>query len=108
MKAIAGSISYINRRISGSFSVSDYSVVAVGVIGAIGHPLYWLWWTYIDPQPNESLLMRIVGTVTCALLLLRRFWPEPVTRALPWYYFATVAYTLPFFLCARQGALTWR
>ncbi|HEX7913548.1 MAG TPA: response regulator [Paraburkholderia sp.] len=97
MRAITGSISYLNRVISDSAKVSDYSILAVGVIGTIGHPVYWLWWTYVDPQPNESLLMRVFGTIACALLLLRRFWPASVARFLPWYYFATVAYSLPFF-----------
>lgn len=97
MKAISGGIHYLNRVVSEAAKVSDYSVLAVGLIGTIGHPLYWFWWTFVDPQPNENLLMRVVGTVSCALLLLRRFWPASVVRLLPWYYFATVAYTLPFF-----------
>ncbi len=83
---------------SDAAKVSDYSVLAVGLIGTVGHPVYWLWWTFIDPQPNENLLMRVVGTVSCALLLLRRFRPRQGQRALlPWFYFVTVAYTLPFF-----------
>jgi hypothetical protein len=98
MKAISGSIRYLKRRICDSASVSDYNILAVGVIGTIGHPAYWLWWTYVDPQPFESLPMRIFGMVACALLLLRRLWPVSVARFLSWYYFVTVAYTLPFFL----------
>jgi len=97
MKAISGGIRYLNRVVSDAAKVSDYSVLAVGLIGTVGHPVYWLWWTFIDPQPNENLLMRVVGTVSCALLLLRRFWPARTARLLPWFYFVTVAYTLPFF-----------
>ncbi|MFM0549644.1 hybrid sensor histidine kinase/response regulator [Paraburkholderia sediminicola] len=111
MRAISGSIRYLNRVVHDSAKVSDYSVLAVGVIGTIGHPLYWLWWTYIDPQPNESLLMRAFGTAACALLLLRRFWPASAARFLPWYYFVTVAYTLPFFftyyLIAGHYSMLW-
>ncbi|CAB3793254.1 Sensor histidine kinase RcsC [Paraburkholderia ultramafica] len=47
MRAISGGIRYLNRVVSDSAKVSDYSVFAVGVIGTIGHPVYWLWWTYI-------------------------------------------------------------
>jgi len=97
MKGIAGGIRYLRQRVRDAYGLSDLSVLAVGVIGAIGHPLYWLWWTYIDPQPNESTLMRVVGALACLLLLLRRFWPAAAARFLPWYYFLTVAYTLPFF-----------
>ena len=111
MKAISGSIRYLKRRICDSASVSDYNILAVGVIGTIGHPAYWLWWTYVDPQPFESLPMRIFGMVACALLLLRRLWPVSVARFLSWYYFVTVAYTLPFFftyyLIANHYSTLW-
>lgn len=111
MKIISGGSRCINRIVSNAAKASDYNVLAVGVIGMIGHPAYWLWWTYVDPQPNESLLMRACGTAACALLLLRRFWPAPVVRFLPWYYFVTVAYTLPFFftyyLIAGHYSMLW-
>jgi CheY-like chemotaxis protein/signal transduction histidine kinase len=111
MRAISGSIRYLNRLVYDSAKVSDYSVLAVGVIGTVGHPLYWLWWTYIDPQPNENLLMRAFGTAACALLLLRRFRSALFVRFLPWYFFVTVAYTLPFFftyyLIAGHYSMLW-
>lgn len=111
MKAISGSIRYLKRGICDSASASDYNILAVGVIGTIGHPAYWLWWTYVDPQPFESLLMRIFGMVACALLLLRRLWPVSMARFLSWYYFVTVAYTLPFFftyyLIANHYSMLW-
>src|ERR1700739_3625490 len=97
MKGIAGGVRYLKQRVRDAYGLSDLSVLAVGVIGTIGHPLYWLWWTYIDPQPNESTLMRVIGALACLLLRLRRFWPAAAVPFLPWYYFLTVAYTLPFF-----------
>ncbi|PQV54533.1 histidine kinase/DNA gyrase B/HSP90-like ATPase [Paraburkholderia sp. BL21I4N1] len=111
MRAISGGIRYLNRLVSDCASVSDYSMLAVGVIGTVGHPVYWLWWTFVDPQPNESLLMRVFGTVSCALLLLRRFWPASMLRFLPWYYFVTVAFSLPFFftyyLLTSHYSMVW-
>ncbi|WP_321814065.1 MULTISPECIES: response regulator [unclassified Paraburkholderia] len=111
MKAIAGGVRFVKRRIHDAYHVSDYSVLAVGVIGTLGHPLYWFWWTIIDPQPNESALMRFAGSLSCLLLLLRRFWPTSLKRFLPWYYFGTVAYTLPFFftyyLLAGHFSMLW-
>src|SRR5438067_55293 len=69
MKAISGGIRYLNRVVSDAAKVSDYSVLAVGLIGTVGHPVYWLWWTFIDPQPNENLLMGIVAQARTAPLL---------------------------------------
>lgn len=97
MKATAGWVRYLNQRVHDAYHVSAYSVLAVGVIGTLGHPVYWFWWTFVDPQANESVPMRLIGMAACTLLLLRRFWPASLARFLPWYYFATVAYTLPFF-----------
>jgi len=111
MKATARVIGYISKRVSDSYHLSDYSVLAVGVIGAIGHPVYWFWWTYVDPQPNESMAMRIVGMAASLLLLVRRFWPAAMAPLLPWCYFLTVAYSLPFFftyyLLASHYSVLW-
>ena len=111
MKALAGWLRDLNQRIDDSWHMSAWSVRAVGVIGALGHPVYWLWWSYVDPQPNESLTMRAIGTLACALLLLRRFWPAATLRFQPWYYFVTVAYTLPFFftfyLITSHYSMVW-
>jgi two-component system, CAI-1 autoinducer sensor kinase/phosphatase CqsS len=111
MKAIAGGVRFLKQLVNDAYNVSDYSVLTVGVIGALGHPVYWLWWTYVDPQPNESLPMRLIGTLACLLLLLRRFWPAAAARFLPWYYFIAVAYSLPFFftyyLVAGHYSMLW-
>ncbi|NIE63410.1 hybrid sensor histidine kinase/response regulator [Burkholderia sp. Ax-1719] len=111
MRAIAGGARLVMQRIRDAYHVSDYSVLAVGVIGTFGHPLYWVWWTFIDPQPNESALMRLIGSLASLLLLLRRFWPASLKRFLPWYYFGTVAYSLPFFftyyLLAGHYSMLW-
>ncbi|MFP6560103.1 response regulator [Paraburkholderia sp. B3] len=111
MNAMAGWLRNLNQRIDDTWHMSAWSARAVGVIGTIGHPVYWLWWTYVDPKTNESLTMRAIGTLACALLLLRRFWPAATVRFQPWYYFVTVAYTLPFFftvyLVTSHYSMVW-
>ncbi|QGZ64863.1 ATP-binding response regulator [Paraburkholderia acidisoli] len=111
MEAIEGGIRHLARRVRDAYRVSGYSVFAVGLVGTIGHPLYWLWWTFVDPQPNENGWMRLAGSLSCLLLLLRRFWPAWAARFLPWYYFATVTYTLPFFftwyLVSSHYSMIW-
>lgn len=111
MEAIEGGIRHLARRVRDAYRVSGYSVFAVGLVGTIGHPVYWLWWTFVDPQPNENGWMRLAGSLSCLLLLLRRFWPAWAARLLPWYYFATVTYTLPFFftwyLVSSHYSMIW-
>ena len=87
----------LKQQLSEYIAVSSYHMLAVGLLGMIGHPLYWLWRTYMYPQSGESLLMRTIGMLVCALLLLYQYWPVVLKRFLPIYYFLTVAYTLPFF-----------
>lgn len=111
MRFFPTSMRYLKQQLFGCTAVSSYHILAVGLLGMIGHPVYWLWWTYIYPQPNENLLMWIIGMLVCALLLLYQYWPVVLKRFLPIYYFLTVAYTLPFFftyyLLSSHYSMMW-
>jgi len=111
MTFISRSLSYLKWQLSENAKASNYNMLVVGLIGTFGHPAYWAWWTYVDPQPNESILLRVIGSLICALLLVNRFWPAPLVRFLPIYYFLTVAYTLPFFftyyLISSDYSMLW-
>ena len=98
MQFFSRGMRYLKQQHSSEhIAVSSYNILIVGLLGTIGHPIYWLWRPYIAPQLNENLLMRIIGLLMCALLLLHQRWPVGLKRFLPTYYFLTVAYTLPFF-----------
>lgn len=111
MTFISRSVQYLKRQLSENTKASNYNIPVVGLIGTFGHPAYWVWWTYIDPQPNESLLMRVLGVLICAILWVHKWWPKWMVRFLPEYYFVTVAYTLPFFftyyLISSHYSMLW-
>lgn len=111
MRFFSTGMRYLKQQLFGYTVGSSYNILAVGLLGTIGHPVYWLWWTYIYPQPNENVLMRIIGVLMCMALLLHQHWPVSLKRFLPIYYFLTVAYTLPFFftyyLLSSHYSMIW-
>jgi hypothetical protein len=41
---------WLDKFLSKNFTAPNYNLVTLGIVGLIGHPLYWFWWTYIDPR----------------------------------------------------------
>jgi two-component system CAI-1 autoinducer sensor kinase/phosphatase CqsS len=111
MTFIVRGLSYLKWQLSENAKASNYNMLVVGLIGLFGHPAYWAWWTYVDPQPNENIWLRLIGAVICGLLLVNKFWPAQLARFLPIYYFFAVAYTLPFFftyyLISSNYSMLW-
>lgn len=68
-----------------------------GFVGAVGYPLFYLIYTYILPQPYESLTIRLIASAACAATALPEYWPARLRK----YYFAcsyaALLYCLPFF-----------
>ncbi|CAH0445177.1 CAI-1 autoinducer sensor kinase/phosphatase CqsS [Ralstonia syzygii subsp. syzygii] len=65
-----------------------------GVIGVIGHPLYFVIWSYVFPQPYESVWLRLL----CTLLFVPLLFAERVAgcRWLPAYVAFAITAGLPF------------
>ncbi len=65
-----------------------------GVIGVIGHPLYFVIWSYVFPQPYESVWLRLL----CTLLFVPLLFAERVAgcRWLPTYAAFAITAGLPF------------
>lgn len=56
------------------------------LIGLVTFPAYYFVWTYLFPQPYESLGLRLAGVAMCAAYLLRDRWPAFLK---PWHYHFT-------------------
>lgn len=69
------------------------------IVAVIGHPLYYLVWTELDPQGYESPLLRALSVVLALPMLFENrlsrsdFWRTKITA----YWFFIVVYQLPFF-----------
>ncbi len=57
-------------------ALAAYKLPAVGMIAVIALPLYYFIWTYVLPQPYESLPLRLACAALCLPMALRRHWPR--------------------------------
>jgi hypothetical protein len=59
----------------------------MGFIGVFGHFLYLILWKYIDPQPFEDTMLRVVGIISSAPLLFYHKWPAKLKNNINYYWF---------------------
>ncbi|MBI3994151.1 MAG: adenylate/guanylate cyclase domain-containing protein [Candidatus Lambdaproteobacteria bacterium] len=72
-------------------------MVTASTLAVIGHPLFYVIWTYWIPQPYENLGLRALGSLVCLPLVFKNRWPAWLKPWLPWYWHFAVLFTLPFF-----------
>ena len=76
---------------------NKYHLFALGYIAILSHPFYWFWWTYVCPNPYENITLRIIGAISCAVLLFMVYKENLFKKILPLYWLFVVVYNLPFF-----------
>ena len=87
----------INNYFLKNLKILEYNITCIGYLGLIAHPLYWSWWAFVDPQPFESIYIRIIGVVSCFLLIVRNKWPVKAKRYFSVYWFFAIMYNCSFF-----------
>lgn len=91
---------------------AERKIRAAAVIGVITFPLFYVVWTYLWPQPYDSVLLRGIGTVMCLALALAQWWPEQLRRYIVPFSYVTFLYCLPFFftlmLLLNHSNATWQ
>lgn len=104
-------LSRLQHAASESAHYSRYNAPMIGVLGAIGFPLYYYIWEFLFPQPYENLGLRMTGAVVCLPLLFYRQWPERLMRQFSVYWLFALTYALPFlftyFLLRNQINPVW-
>lgn len=74
-----------------------YNHLALGIVGGLGHIVFWLYWTYIDPQKYESAILRSIGFLICLGLVSTPYWKASFRAFISPYWIFAVIYNLPFF-----------
>lgn len=95
--SIRSFIEHIKNPLSLKLKTPKYNIITLGVVGFLGHIFYWILWTYIDPQIYESLLLRLIGAISCLLLLLDLKFKNIFRQDFDLYWMFAVSYNLPFF-----------
>ena len=47
-----------------------------GILGLLCHPIYYVVWTYVLPQPYDNLFLRLSAAVICIPLIFQARWPQ--------------------------------
>ncbi|QBR01064.1 response regulator [Paraburkholderia pallida] len=80
-----------------------------GILGLLCHPIYYVVWTWVLPQPYDNLFLRLSAACLCIPLIFQAHWPKQYSRYLLIYWHVCLIYVLPFvctFLAIRNGFST--
>ena len=89
-------ISWIKKTFPPADKILGYNLYVLGYAGLFGHPIYYIIWRFLDPQPYENLILRLSACLVSLVLLTHKFWPVHLQKYLSTYWFFAVAYNLPF------------
>lgn len=102
---------YIASSIDRSAQYTKNNILAIGLVGFVGFPLYYFVWEYIFPQPYENFLLRIIGCSLFFPFVIVKLWPERLIMYFPAYWLAVFIYALPFFftfmLLMNDASAVW-
>ncbi len=73
----------------------EISFMVGGWVGLVAHPIYWVIWTYVIPQPFESAAMRFFCSAASIPIILRKYWPVKTKIFLPIYWYIVLIIQLP-------------
>ncbi|MBN3806124.1 response regulator [Paraburkholderia sp. Ac-20336] len=88
---------------------SRFAIRWGGALGLLCHPIYYVVWTYILPQPYDNLMLRLSAAAVCIPLLFQSRWPKRDNHYLLIYWHCCLIYVLPFvctFLTVRNDFST--
>jgi two-component system CAI-1 autoinducer sensor kinase/phosphatase CqsS len=88
---------------------SRFAIRWGGALGLLCHPIYYVVWTYILPQPYDNLPLRLSAAAICIPLLFQTYWPKRFNHFLLVYWHCCLIYVLPFvctFLTVRNSFST--
>ncbi|MBX9697519.1 MAG: HAMP domain-containing histidine kinase [Alphaproteobacteria bacterium] len=91
------SLKAINNKIVGRAKEEDYPYFLYALFQIISNPIYYLLWFYSDHSTYDSFAVRSFISVVCIPLLLQKHWSPKFKNLLPYYWHATILYSLPFF-----------
>lgn len=85
--------------------------VYFGLVAVFGFPLYYFVWHDLFPQPYENLPLRLAGAAIFVPIVFAKFWPEPLKRFFPLYWYVALLLALPTFftymLLQNEGSTVW-
>ena len=87
----------LHRALTRSTEYAEPFIFTAAVLTVFGHPLFYLIWRFLIPQPFEDLSLRLVGSLLALPVVFKNYWPVGLKKFLPYYWHFAVLFTLPFF-----------
>ena len=90
---------------------ASHQITLFGIVMMINFPLFGILWKLQNFQVNKEFFLRLIATILCALLALHRFWSPKFLRVLPFLWYLSLLFCLPFFFTyltlLNDGATLW-
>lgn len=90
---------------------ASHQITLFGIVMMINFPLFGILWKLQNFQVNQEFFLRLIATILCASLAVHRFWPTRYLKWLPFIWYLTLLFCLPFFFTyltlLNQGATLW-
>lgn len=90
---------------------ASHQITLFGVVMMINFPLFGILWKLQNFHVNQEFFLRLIATFLCAALALHKFWSVKYLRLLPFIWYFTLLFCLPFFFAyltlLNDGATLW-
>lgn len=104
-------VRFLHNYLTKNTFESGHQITLFGIVMMINFPLFGILWRMQDFQVNQEFFLRLVATILCILLVSHRFWNDKILRLLPYLWYATLFFCLPFFFTyltlLNHGATLW-
>ncbi len=88
---------FIKHVLADGTEKSSHQIIPFGLLGVLTIvPFYFVNLT-LAQGAYENLTLRIIGSALCLLLTLKNYWPDKFKKLLPFLWYLTLLYILPFF-----------
>ncbi len=90
-------LSHISRTAVVATDDAAPKMFLISLFAIVGHPLYYLAWGYMFPQPYENVYLRAAGMLIAIPTLFAGNWPPSARKYLPVYWYLFMMLAVPFF-----------
>ncbi|WP_010299855.1 sensor histidine kinase [Candidatus Odyssella thessalonicensis] len=87
----------VTSKIRDKAAEESYPYFVYALFQTISNPIYYLLWYCFDNTTYESFTVRLIINILCIPLLFHRYWSAKFLDLLPYYWYITILYSLPFF-----------
>lgn len=88
---------FLKRYIKKKFLDSQTIIILFGIFGLFNYPFFYFYWKTHHSSSYDDSKLRILATLLCLLLALKNYWPHIFKPILPFFWYASVTFCIPFY-----------